>query len=508
MVDRFVDQSISGSCSNYNPTSRNCLGGTEQAYSSYSAAHSAGNAGDRILMRSGSNYSNISVTKNFAYVGGYLDEVANIAYSGSSNAIEFNSRNSVHIRNISTSNANGYMSMDNSDNCLLENLTFAGGRHSGGTSSGLRLQESNRNVIFNCSFTGNNNTGYDLMCLRHRCDFNRIINCTFFRAGHTLLAIKCSNNNIIRYCTFDNPVQKACEIYDCPSTGPGLTDRTRNNIYEYNKWTNTLTSDAPHRHNGIQWCGQNNLVRFNEFYECDGGAVRFQNYSGSCGTNYGNISFSNTYLENECYALTVDGSSPTRQLRTVNDLYVRNSPCESSPPGTQIQLTAAVIDNRGNLQVALVDPGFVDMAGRDLDYLPGSDMSGAGVWAATVSSGVSNSVTVPVSHSRFFFDGYGIGANNGFPAEEGDWVRFEGTETRRQIASINYDNDVMTLTQAVTVANGVGVHPDYDGSAPNAGHFRGDDVIVTNRILTGWEPLGSKNTGQTGTILEYEDPTV
>lgn len=502
MVDRFVDPSINGSCSNYNPNTRNCLGGSEQAYSTFAAAQVAANAGqDRILLRSGQNYSALTITKNVLQISGYLDEIANVAFAGSGTAFTIADRDGIHFRNLSTTNNNGYCLIDRTDNCIWENCHFSGSRHQGGTSSAFRMQFCNYNTVFNCTFVGNNNTGFDLCIMRHDCNYNRFLNNTYEVAGHTLMPIKCSSFNIVRFCTFNNENNQKCgEMYDCPSDGPGLSNSTHRNLWEYNKFTGTPSSDAPHRFNGMQWCGQRGLMRFNEFYDCDGGAVNIQDYGGSCSNVNANHCFSNTFLENECYGVVTQGTA-VRQHRGMNNLLVRNSPCEQSPPGAQTNLSSSMVEWRSNQEIALADPGFVDMAGRDLDYLPGADMIEAGGYAAQTVSNVSNSVNIPVDNVLWFFDGYGI------DGEEGDWIRFEGTTTRRQIVSINYNNDTLTVSSPVTVASGVGVHTDYEGNAPNTGHWRGES-ISTNRILTGWEPAGAKSTGQIGTILEYEDPSV
>ncbi len=116
------------------------------------------------------------------------------------------------------------------------------------------------------------------------------------------------------------------------------------------------------------------------------------------------------------------------------------------------------------------DPAFVNVpaypAGYDRAWnfglRAGSPAIDAGVPVAlTTSSGV-NTTTLTVNDAYFFCDGFGI--------IEGDNIRIGGG-TAVRISSIDYTRNIVTLREPRTWAAGAGVHPAYNGNAPDIGAF-------------------------------------
>lgn len=140
----------------------------------------------------------------------------------------------------------GYGRMVRSNHVVIESCSFTecgcGSTDCSDSASkrgGFYIFESNYNTIQGNTF----NLGSDIMSLIHS-DYNVISNNSFTDAGHVLLTLKCSSNNVIRGNDFQNTYQKLVEIYDCetntmtyygnyPFAGTSaIIDSTKSNLIE------------------------------------------------------------------------------------------------------------------------------------------------------------------------------------------------------------------------------------------------------------------------------------
>lgn len=92
----------------------------------------------------------------------------------------------------------------------------------------------------------------------------------------------------------------------------------------------------------------------------------------------------------------------------------------------------------------------------------GSPLINAGAHLTTTVGAGSNSTTMVVADSKYFYDGFGISG------EVGDMIQLASGGTAR-ITAINYATHTLTLDAPLTWANGVGVSLPYNGSAPDIG---------------------------------------
>src|SRR6185436_1729598 len=225
----------------------------------------------------------------------------------------------------------------------------------------------------------------------------------------SLLSLRCGNYNVVRGNTFSNPYQKDLEIYDCEGTSdaPIKLDATKRNLVESNVIANTRTSAATDDNNGIQFGGQQGIVRRNAFRDDGGGGIDFQYYSDESLYNNRNRVYNNTFYNNRCYGIVGETGDPVRFFdnRARNNILYRNTSCSGSGGQTSIDNPSLVIlsDNA----VLTASPHFVNEAGRDLRLAAGSPMIDAAAFL-TRTSAAGSGTQITVADASYFFDGYGI----------------------------------------------------------------------------------------------------
>ena len=83
--------------------------------------------------------------------------------------------------------------------------------------------------------------------------------------------------------------------------------------------------------------------------------------------------------------------------------------------------------------------------------------------------------TLTVSDAKYFTDGFGI-----IP---GDRIQLENTSTTATIETINYDNNTITLTQAISWEKGQKVSLPYRGTRPDIGAYESNFIISSPQNL-------------------------
>ena len=467
----YVDPTIASDCSNYSTASRSCGGGSEFAYSTFSAGLSAVSGGDTLYLRGGS-YGQLNISKsgspgNPITIRGMANEVATIT-TGSQVGLWVINQTDVVIADLVVTNVQGFGRLEDSSRISISNVQFSNAGASGTTGS-LKFVRSTLNRVSNSSFED----GSDLFVLQDDSDRNVLVNNAFNEASHSLISIRCSSENVIRGNVFNNPSQKAMELYDCEGTSdaPVRLDDARRNLIEWNRFEGTAGSDAPHRYNGIQHGGQESIVRFNVYRDNLGGGVNFQEYSDASLYVYRNRLFNNTFYNNRCYGI-IGQSGPSSRFydnRVVNNLLYQNVNCSGGGGQVSIENSSLVIMT--NNTEASSDPGFINAAGGDFSLQVNSPEIDNGVFVAS-TVGAGNGTSVQLDDVGWFYDGYGIAG------EQGDLIRFEGTDMAVQVLDVDYATGLVMLESSITWTNGQGVHLAFAGDAPETGAFEYTGDVV------------------------------
>jgi len=461
----FVDSGIPGDCIGiYEPKARACGNGRDVAYKSLRGAVGAAHAGDTVLLRGGTFHEKLSPPRS-----GASDNVISFkSYPGETAtfrgvmepAIFVLNRSYLIIEGLTVTDVLGWGRIESSNNIVVQNNRFSGAT-AHGTTGGLKFVKSHSNFIINNSF----DEGNDSLVLQES-DRNLVAGNTFTKARHSLLSVRCGNFNVIRGNRFHNPDQKAAEIYDCEGTSdaPVKLDATKHNLFEGNAFTYSRGSGRDYRYNGIQYGGQNGIVRRNVFYANQGGALNFQVYPDEALYNNGNHVFNNTFYNNRCYGMSASSSSGRRYFGNIvkNNLFYKNTNCSEGADQTSFGNTTAV--KLENNAILTASPLFVDEARHDFHLAAGSPMIDAGAFV-TRTVGAGNGKVMTVEDVGYFYDGFGI------PGETGDIIQLEGGLPTARIVRIDYANRTLTLDKAISWTRGQYLHLQYSGVRPDIGAF-------------------------------------
>ncbi|MCU7844453.1 MAG: putative Ig domain-containing protein [Candidatus Thiodiazotropha sp. (ex Monitilora ramsayi)] len=502
----FVDQQIGTNyCTDYSVALRSCGSGDKAAYQSISGAASAATAGDIIEIRGG-NYSEQLAPQNSGSAGspitfrGYNGENAVITGSSLSPAIDISDRSHLVLEGLEISNVNRWMHALNSHHNIIRNNIFSGANDSGGSSkTGIFFQEATYNRILDNVIDDSTQDNISLI----KSDFNLISGNTITNAAHAIWVIKCGNKNVVRDNYFHNATQKIGEVYDCDDVGFNheffIHDATKYNVIERNVFAKTTTYYSTSGGNGIQYAGQNGIIRFNTFFDNNVG-IGMQRYSSEAMYNKHNRVYHNTFHQNHCGGIsTTNPNSPDyTDNQFINNILSDNVECGGTKPFQLVyrnalegfvfdsnNLTSGTIPDdvigewqgSGNTLSSFetnyptffsnnmeLDPLFTDAPNRDYSLSITSPMVDAGRFLTTTVSSGSGRV-IQVSDAGFFHDSFGI------EGLQGDNVQLEGSPVVLSIVAIDYANNTITVDQDTSWQAGQGISLEYNGSAPDIGAF-------------------------------------
>jgi len=197
-----------------------------------------------------------------------------------------------------------------SDNITIRGCYFSRNNYNVGTAHGLLFENSHYNIIENNFMT----FAYDILVLIQS-DYNLIQNNVMTNADHTLWVIRAGSYNVIRNNYFHNERQKIGEIYDngawsaladiTVNDGAGARfgdiaiDSAKHNIVENNIFAFTPyknATDGPF--SGIQFDGQQCIIRNNIFADCQGPGLSISPYNDEAMYDYDNRIYNNTFAGN------------------------------------------------------------------------------------------------------------------------------------------------------------------------------------------------------------------
>ncbi len=514
----YVDQQIgAASCTNYSASTRSCGAGSETAYSNIAGAAAVAGPGDIVNIRAGT-YNEALTPGNSGAQGNQLvyrnHNLESVVLTGSLRpAINLTNRQHIVVEGLDVNNVLRWVSLDNAQNNILKNNTFRLATDaSGGGKTGIFLNNATFNKIINNTIDDNAADSITIV----NSDRNLIEGNTFTKAGHALWAIRCGNFNVIRGNYFHNAIQKDGEVYDCDNTaGHTQFNATKRNLIEGNEFAFTPSSGNASPFSGIQYAGQDGILRNNTFHDTIGPGLRMAIYGAEAqyntgnriyhnvfyGTDYAGVfieqggNFSNNSFKNNIFMKSIFVANDTRWSWWVNTVagkpvqvmtarldgfefdtnaFFNTQAGEAwlmtygwRTPGWNQQYDMTYWENnypqlvRNSIEQ---DAAFVDEAGRDFHLSATSPMIDAGTFLTnTVSSG--SGTVIAVEDASYFYDGFGI------PGESGDEIRISGQSTSARIISIDYTANTITLDRSMNWSNGQGVSLKYNGSAPDLGAF-------------------------------------
>jgi MYXO-CTERM domain-containing protein len=463
----YVDGTLSKDCAGtYAPASRTCSGGTATAYADLNGGAGAAKAGDTVQIRGGT-YQEQLVPSSSGAAGQpvtfkpFGKEKVTISGLGKP-ALYIVNRSYITVEALTVTNVQGWGRIESCKHCVIRGNHFSKAT-STGTTGGLKLVKSSYLQILNNTFEdGNDNV------VVQESDHNLLAGNTFTKGRHSLLSVRCGNYNVFRSNTFNNPDQKAAEIYDCEgvSDAPIKLDATKRNLFEWNTFVHTRAHATKHYYyNGIQYAGQLGIVRRNVFYDNQGGALGIQVYSDEALHNYGHRIYNNTIHDNRCYGISASNtatSSKYKETLVKNNILYKNSDCSGAGGQTQIGNTTAVALSSN--AITATSPKFVNAAGHDFHLLKGSPMVDKAAFLTT-TVGAGKGKKMVVADAAYFFDG------NGIQGLQGDLIQLEGQTSTARVLTVDLGTNTLTLDAEVTWKGGQKLALAYHGAAPDMGAF-------------------------------------
>lgn len=447
----------------------------------------------------------------------YMNE--NVVISGNelSPAIFIDQKDYIIIDGIVVKNVRRWLNALGCNNLIIRNCTFKNANDPGGSSkTGIFFHGCNYCKIQNNTL---DSTTQDNLIMVDS-DFNVVEGNAFTRAKHVLWTLKCSSYNVLRSNYFHNAFQKIGEIYDCDEVGfgnkdfPKITsvDDTKFNVIEDNTFAYTSTPKNRSPYAGIQFAGQNCIVRKNIFYNCYGPPIGITVYPGEAEYNYNNTIYNNVFFNNHFGGISVSSSSSVNCYghQVVNNIFFRNNfeqhdfrwkwydgldgkPVQvfigrtdkvsfrnnnifnenageswliaygtrTSEPNSEPQPVSWWENNypelfEGTLEV---NPDFENTT--DFHLSPSSPMIDVGAFLSHTIGSASNSTEMVLDNVSFFIDGFGI--------VEGDIIQLEGQNLTAKIKDINYHTKTLSLSDPLSWHDRQGVSLKYKGKAPDIG---------------------------------------
>ena len=526
----YVDGRVSGSCSNYDPAARACAGGSATAFGTISAAAMNATAGTTVYIRNGtyagsanqlapdnSGAQRAPITfRNFG--NEYVGITGMYVY-----AISIAGRSYIRIEGLNVYTVGGWGAVYDSDHITIRGNNFTDEE----TWIGFFFMNCTHSGFLNNHISG----GGDNLNLIYS-DRNLVEGNNISAAGHAIWTIYCGNFNIVRNNYFHNQLQKIGQVLDC--NDPNLdnavgypvrhVNATRYNLIDNNTFAYTAEDrleggDPGGPFNGIQFAGQDSIIRRNLFFDNNGGGLGLTTYYDEAEYDTGNRVYNNVFYRNRFGGIQVSGSTTYAFYDNImkNNIFFRNDFVNwngvydgwgwtnAGGKPFQVWVTTAgqgyVFDNNNILNLTSgenhviahaddyeygdpanrslawwrqthpsnyinnseMNPSFMNENARDFRLQPGSPMINAGAFL-TRTAGAGSGTSMQVADAKYFYDGYGI------EGEQGDLMQLQGGGTAR-VTAINYANNTLTLDRSLNWNNGQGVSLAYSGSAPDIGAY-------------------------------------
>jgi len=559
----YVDKTIPSDSTTYSVANRSGSGGNATAFTTIQKASNNARAGDTILIRAGTyneiirpvisgGPGNPITYKNFnneevliTPIAGRFPglPLANVPlgedpdWYGGQLGIYIYDFDYITIEGLKFDNIVFWARIVNTNNVILKNNIFTRALALG-TTGGINIlsyrepndnpsapHESHRNKVINNII----DDGNDNVVLIHS-DSNLIEGNRVTKGRHGLWSIRAGNFNVIRDNYFYNEIQKIGDIDDAEKNPPLQYDAAKYNVVENNIFAKTPSSGNSSPYAGIQFAGQNCIIRNNQFYETVGPALDLTIYYNEARYNHSNRIYNNVFYKTDFAGISLTSAAAYtyfvydnvfKNNILANSIFVANDTRWSFYTGVlsgkPVQLFTGRRDgfvfeknnlfNAGGGSEYLItngtrggyltsphnvawwntnypalfknnienDPLFIDAASHDFHLQQNSPMINAGTFL-TKTVGTGSGTSMKVEDASYFYDGFGI------EGETGDVIQLEGDTKTARVIDIDYVNNILTLDQLLSWIDGQGVSLAYNGSAPDIGAY---EYVPSNVLIPG-----------------------
>ena len=511
-----VDKQISSSsCTNYNPSTRACGSGTDTAYKTITGASAAATPGTTVLIHGGS-YAEPLIPQTSGAPDQYItfkNYSNEQVFLGGETAIVLSHRRYIWIEGLrvedrlwlesNNSDASFANTFQNRNYNVIKGCVFKRSTASG-TTGNIRFVRSHNNRLLNNTIED----GVDNVLLIDS-ERNLVEGNTITTGHHSLFGVRCADYNVIRNNYFSNPLQKIGEVYDCgvdTHAVPNSFDSTKHNVIENNVFADASESYSLSDGNGIQYSGQEGILRRNVFYNCNVG-LAMQRYEDEALYNVNNRIYHNVFYNNDGPGISF-GAGVLNNVFKNNSLFANKGcigDCGTTSPGqvTYLENPAGgpfweatlfssndifyqqpgqpVIESAFGSGLSIADfnaqvkqvflntrevnPQFVNAASLDFHLQSTSPLIDAGESLTRTAEAKSASTSMRVEDAAYFYDGYGI------VGLEGDLIQLQGGTSTARVTAVDYATKTLTLDRPLSWTAGQGVSLQFGGNAPDIGVF-------------------------------------
>lgn len=526
----YVDLQIGvPSCANYTAASRTCGAGTDTAYSNFAGAAAVASPGHVVSIRAGT-YNEKLIPINSGTLG---NEITYRNYNQESvvitgpfrPAIDLTNRQYIIIEGLNITNVDRWLYLVNAHNNVIKGNTFQTATDAvGGGKTGIFLNNATFNKVLNNTLVDNAADSITMV----NADRNIVEGNTFRKAGHALWAIRCGNYNILRANYFHNVSQKIGEVYDCDgASGYNKFNATKFNLIEGNEFAYTPSSGNASPFSGIQYAGQDSIIRRNTFHDTVGPALRMAIYGAEAQYNTGNRVYHNVFYGTDYAGVFIEQGGTFVDNIFKNNILMKSvfvandtrwSWWVNTVSGKPVQVMTGRLDGFEfdtnaffNAQAGETwlmtygwrtpvwsqqndiawwetnypqliknsieqDASFVSEANSDFRLSANSPLIDAGTFlTSTVNAGSGNVMTV--ADTSYFYDGFGI------PGEAGDTIQLNGQSGTATVVAVDYTNNTLTLDRNLSWSAGQGLSLAFNGSAPDIGAFEAGGSAILAPLM-------------------------
>ena len=525
----YVDLNIGvENCNKYDINKRKCGSGNSVAYKRFSGVVTVTKPGDTVFIRAGTYNEQLSPqvsgTKNKEITYRNFEKEKVVITGPYRPAIDLSNRQYLIIEGLEVDNVDRWLYLLKASYNTVRNNKFRNAKNGGGGSkTGIFFSQATYNRVSGNLFENSASDGMSIVSS----DYNIIENNTLHYAKHALWDIRCGNFNVIRNNYFHNKRQKIGEVYDCHGqAGFKRHNATKHNLIEGNDFAFVPSSGNSSPYSGIQYAGQDGIIRRNRFHDLTGPGIRFAIYGKEARHNTSNRIYHNVFYATHFAGVDIAAGSKMEDNLFLNNIFARSVFAAndrrwrwwvSQLDGMPVQIKTARLDgflfdsnaifgneagepwlithgwrkpgrNSGaeiewweSEYPELVkntiekDPSFVNEAARDFHLSPASPMIDKGAFL-TRTTGSGSGTIMPVKDVRYFYDGFGI------PGEQGDLVQLKGQQESARIISINYDSSTLTLDRSMTWEENQGLTLKYNGVAPDIGMYESKYKAATATV--------------------------
>lgn len=514
----YIDNQLASDCNTYSVQDRDCTGDKE-AYRTIAGATNAAQPGDTVYFREG-NYSEELIPKQSGTAGspityrGYEEETATITGPSLSPAILLSGRSYLILESLKIDNVRRWLIAVDTHHTIIRDCEFSRAldtAHSQKT--GLFFEKSTYNKILNNSFEDCNEDSIGLV----ESDYNLVEGNVLTKAYHTLWDIKCGNYNIFRNNYFHNKIEKIGEIFDCWGVGINrdiyILNSTKHNLIENNIFAYVPSSGDSSPYSGIQFAGQETIIRNNVFYETVGPGLSFALYHDESKHNLKNRVYHNVFHNTDFAGIEIAGpiyefkdniiknnilsdsvfvandkrwnwynelEGKPIQVKTGRDdgySFVNNCFSGDQPDDYYITFGMRTSNNNpvqhpltwweanhpelfsGNLQQ---DPRYIDADAYNFTLAKKSGLRDKGDFL-TYTRASGTGTNVEVEDALYFSDGFGLIGT--------DVIQFEGDTERYEIINVDYRNNILIINESASYQDEQGVSLTFEGTAPDIGLY-------------------------------------